>query len=380
MNPRTLVIAPDSFKGGLSAPEVCRALEEGVRRADPRTVVRRKPLADGGEGTAAALLAARPGGVWIPVTVAGPLPERTVEAGFAWFADDRTAVVEMAAANGLALLAPAERNPLLTSTLGTGQLLAAAAHQGAARVLLAIGGSATVDGGIGAASALGWRFHDTLGQAVSPTGGGLRRIARILPPAAAAFPPVTVLCDVTHPLCGPQGAAAVFAPQKGATPAMVRELETGLANLAEQLGRITNRPLRTCPGGGAAGGLGAGAMAFFQARLQSGIETVLDVSRFREALDGADWCVTGEGSFDAQSLGGKVVSGVAAAARRAGVPVAVFAGRLRLRPRDYRPAGIRCARAIHAPEMPIEDALRREPALLRASAARWWRGLTRRCG
>lgn len=380
MSPATLVIAPDSFKGGLSAPEICRALEEGVLRVDPKVLVRRKPLADGGEGTAAALLAARPGGVWIPATVAGPLPERTVKAGFAWFPEDRTAVVEMASANGLALLTPGERNPLRTSTLGTGQLLDAAARQGAARILLAIGGSATVDGGIGAAAALGWRFLDACGQAVSPSGGGLRRIVRIVPPPPSALPLVTVLCDVTHPLCGPQGAAAVFGPQKGATPAMIRELEAGLEHLAGQIAALTGRDLRAVPGGGAAGGLGAGALAFLPAHLQSGIETVIEVSRFREALEGADWCVTGEGSFDAQSLRGKVVSGVAAAARRAAIPLAVFAGRVRLPPRDYRRAGIRHARAIHAPDMPLDEALRREPALLRTAAARWWRGLTRQCG
>ncbi len=161
---------------------------------------------------------------------------------------------------------------------------------------------------------------------------------------------------------------------------MIRELEAGLEHLAGQIAALTGRDLRAVPGGGAAGGLGAGALAFLPAHLQSGIETVIEVSRFREALEGADWCVTGEGSFDAQSLRGKVVSGVAAAARRAAIPLAVFAGRVRLPPRDYRRAGIRHARAIHAPDMPLDEALRREPALLRTAAARWWRGLTRQCG
>jgi len=368
-----VVIAMDKFKGGLSAGDACRSVAAGLLATDPTVVCVQKPLADGGEGTAAALLAARPGGEWIPHTVAGPLPHRPVAAGYAWFPDDRTAVVEMAAANGLALLETCERNPLATSTRGTGELLQAAARRGARRILLAIGGSATVDGGIGAAAALGWRFLDASGNEVTPDGSHLRDIARIVPPAVSILPPVTVLCDVTNPLCGPQGAAAVFGPQKGATPDMVSILETGLRNLTARIRADLGRDLSAMPGGGAAGGLGAGAAAFFDAELAPGIDTIMTAARLHEALAGAAWCITGEGSFDRQSLAGKVVSGVAAAARQAGVPVIVIAGRVALEPAEFRRHGIHAALATHAPEMPMPEVLRREAEMLYATAAHWMR-------
>lgn len=370
-----IVVAADSFKGGLSAPEACRAIAEGLRDANPEVEVRLKPMADGGEGTAAALLSARPGGAWVSARVAGPLPERAVDASFAWFPDDRTAVVEMAAANGLPLLAEQERNPLVTSTLGTGQLIAAAIRRGARRIVLAIGGSATVDGGVGAATALGWKFLNGNGIQVPPGGGHLRQIARIVPFCGPALPPVTVLCDVTNPLCGPRGAAEVFGPQKGATPAMVAHLEAGLAHLADCVRTQLGKDVLALAGGGAAGGLGAGAVAFFDAELKPGIATVLEVSRFDSALRGADWCLTGEGSFDRQSLDGKVVSGVAAAARAAGVPVVVLAGRIRATVDEYRPHGIHAAIATHDPMMPLDEVLRCEYELLRTTAARWLRSV-----
>ncbi len=366
-----IVIALDSFKGGLSAAQACQCVANGLRQADPTVDCVLKPMADGGEGTAAALLSARPGGKWLRLAVAGPLPDRQVEAGFAWFADDRTAVVEMAAASGLPLLAEHERNPLLTSTIGTGELLKAAAEQGARHILLAIGGSATVDGGVGAATALGWQFLDAQGRPVPPGGGHLGDIARIVPPTTRPLPPVIVLCDVTNPLCGPDGAAAVFGPQKGATPAMVKQLDAGLARLAACIQADLGRQVLTLPGGGAAGGLGAGAVAFFQAELAPGIATVIAATGLREALPGADWCITGEGSFDHQSLHGKVVAGVAEAARSAGVPVVVFAGQVKAVPADYRRHGIHAALATHAPEMPMAEVLRHEADLLRDTAIAW---------
>jgi len=377
-----IVIAMDKFKGGLSAGEACRNVAAGLREVDPTVVSLEIPLADGGEGTAAALMAARSGGEWIPVTVAGPLTDRAVVAGYAWFPDDLTAVVEMAAASGLALLADHQRNPLVTSTYGTGQLLEAAARRGARRILLTIGGSATVDGGVGAAAALGWRFLDTNGNDVPPDGGHLLEIALIVPPATRILPPVTVLCDVTNPLCGPLGAATVFGPQKGATPAMVTILEAGINHLTERILADLGRDLTNLPGGGAAGGLGAGAAVFFDAGLAPGIATIMDAARLGDALADAAWCITGEGSFDSQSLDGKVVSGVAATARQAEVPVVVIAGRVEIEPATFRPHGIHAALATHAPDMPIREVMRREAELLRATAARWMRehaAFTRTC-
>ncbi len=368
-----LVLAFDAFKGGLTAAEVCDAVAAGLREVDAGIEVVLKPMADGGEGTAAALLAARPDGQWIACRVAGPLPRRTVQAGYAWFRDDRTAMIEMAAANGLPLLAEHERNPMLTSSRGTGQLIQAAVRQGAQRILLAIGGSATVDGGVGAAAALGWRFLDHAGRSVPDGGGHLGEIIQIVPPAGRNLPPISVLCDVTNPLTGPSGAAAVFGPQKGATPSMVATLDAGLAHWAGLLKVWSGRDVALLAGAGAAGGLGAGAVALFNAQLVPGIAAIIAAARLEDALRGADGCLTGEGSFDRQSLQGKVVSGVAAAARAAGVPTAVLAGRVAVPRAEYRAAGVDVALAIHDPDMPLGEAVRREAELLRQAAAHWLR-------
>ena len=366
-----LVAAADSFKGSLDARSACEAIREGVLQARPDWTVAVKPMADGGEGTAAAVMAAL-GGEWVPVRVTGPLESMEVDAGYAWFPHhDRTALVEMAAANGLTLLPPARRNPLLTTTFGTGELIRAAAVQGARRILLAVGGSATVDGGAGAAAALGWRFLDDAGQPVGPGGGELERIARILLPERAGLPPVEVLCDVKNPLCGERGAAHVFAPQKGASREAVQRLERGLEHLARLIETTLGKDLRDLPGGGAAGGLAAGAVAFMNATLTSGIERLIEVSGLEQDLRGADWVVTGEGCFDEPSLHGKVVSGVAVAARRAGARVAVIAGQVRLSEAEWRSAGIETATALTGPGVTTDEAVRRAQELLREAARRW---------
>jgi len=199
----------------------------------------------------------------------------------------------------------------------------------------------------------------------------LDKIVYIVPLERLILPPMTVLCDVTNPLCGERGAAAVFGPQKGATPEMVAQLDAGLRNLAERIRVDLGRDVLELPGGGAAGGLGAAAAAFFGAELVPGIATVIEAAGLREALRGADWCITGEGSFDHQSLVGKVVSGVAEAARAADVPVVVFAGRVKVAPADYRPFGIADARPTHAPDMPMVEVLRHETELLRETARAW---------
>ena len=367
----TVVVALDAFKGCLSAADACAAVADGLRADAPTAELRLVPMADGGEGTAAALLAARPGGVWVRREVSGPLPGRTVEAGFAWFADDGTAVVEMAAASGLPLLAVDERDPERTTTRGTGELLAAAVAQGARRILLTIGGSATVDGGVGAAAALGWRFLGADGRDVPPGGGHLGEIARIVPPVARQLPSVTVLCDVTNLLCVSDGAAAVFGPQKGATPRQVAQLDAGLRHFAERIAADVGRDVLALPGGGAAGGLGAGAAAFFDAVLTPGIDAVIDACGLRHALRKAVWCITGEGCFDQTSLRGKVVSGVASAAREAGAQVAVFAGTVRVAPSDWRAAGISDVHALRRPGMPLAESLRHAPELLYDTARMW---------
>ncbi|MFW5893763.1 MAG: glycerate kinase [Verrucomicrobiota bacterium] len=371
-----IVIALDSFKGGMDAESACKAVAHGIRRADPRVECRLKPMADGGEGTASAIMASRSDGEWISCRVTGPLPDRQADAGFAWLAEDGIAVVEMAAASGLPLLKENERDPMRTTTYGTGELLQAAAEHGARQILLTIGGSATVDGGIGAAAAAGWQFLDKNGVALTPAGGSLTEIARIVGPKQNTLPPVTVLCDVTNPLTGERGAAAVYGPQKGATPAMVKTLAAGLRNLAERIEvDLGCSGIAELPGAGAAGGLGAGAVAFFNAELSPGVSTVIKANGLKEALSGADWCITGEGSFDDQSLDGKVVSGVAEAAREQQVPVVVFAGRVKADMSKCRKHGIQQAIATHAADMPMEEAIRRESEDLSDTATEWFNNL-----
>ena len=368
-----IVIALDAFKGGMTAPEVCAAVARGLRAVDPDLQLCQKPMADGGEGTAAALLSARKGGEWIPVRVKGSLPGQDVEAGYAWFPDTRCAVVEMAVANGLPLLRETERDPLQASTFGSGELIRAATRKGAERILFAIGGSATIDGGTGAAMALGGRFLNAAGTPVPLGGGHLGEIAQVVAPANTTLPPISVLCDVTNPLCGEEGAAVVFGPQKGATETTIPIFDEGLRNLARVVRRCLGVDIERIPGAGAAGGLGGGAVAFMNATLSPGIDTLMKVSGLHDALSDADWAVTGEGSFDNQSLDGKVVSGVARLARAAGVPVVVMAGRVLADSERFRRHGIVEALPTHAPEMPMAEVLRREAELLEQTAADWWR-------
>jgi glycerate kinase len=345
------------------------------------------------------------GGRWISTTVMGPLPDMEVEAGFVWLPDHSTALVEMATASGLPLLRPEQRNPWKTTTYGTGQLIQAALDHGASHILLAIGGSATVDGGVGAAMALGWRFLTKEGEEIGLGGGQLSHVARIIPPArsvpvrasrstgilpvisnhgrdahATETPhgvttnvTVEVLCDVDNPLCGEHGAARVYGPQKGATPEMVEQLDAGLAHLARAVKEQLGRDIACLPGAGAAGGLAAGAVAFMNARLVPGIDAIMSQTRLTEAITGADWVVTGEGSFDEQSLRGKVVSGVTRVARAAGAKIAVCAGQVRLEPERYRQAGIEAAVACMEPGMELDYAIAHGAELLDGAARRFAR-------
>ncbi len=365
-----IVVAMDSFKGTLSAEEACRIVGEAIGEAMPGAEIVVKPMADGGEGTAAALMAAA-NGQWISRTVMGPLAEMEVEAGFVWLGDDRTAVVEMASASGIQLLGPEQLNPLKTTTFGTGQLIQAVLDHGAERILLGVGGSATVDGGVGAAMALGWRFLADDGTQVPLGAGSLARIQRIVPPGGRFETLVDVLCDVDNPLCGVHGAARVYGPQKGATPEMVEALDSALAHLASLIGEQLGIHVRDLPGAGAAGGLAAGAVAFLEARIVSGIETVMAQAGLKTEVSDADWVITGEGSFDSQSLRGKVVSGVARVGRQAGARVGVIAGQVVLAAPVYQSGGIEAAMGCMQPGMELRFALAHGPELLRDAARRF---------
>ena len=361
-----IIIAMDSFKGTISAAEACDIVARVIAKFIPAVKLSIKPMADGGEGTAEAMLKSA-SGRWVPVTVTGPLPDMQVQAGFAWFEDTRTALVEMASASGLQLLSPDQYNPMKTTTYGTGRLIKAALEYNPSKILLAVGGSATVDGGIGAATALGWEFLDQEGNQVTHSGQGLIQIAKIIKPPEPIPATVEVLCDVTNPLGGDEGAARIYAPQKGATPEMVDELEKGLEHLAHivksQLGKNID-----VPGAGAAGGLAGGAIAFMNATLVSGVKTIIDFCNLEAELADADWIITGEGCFDRQSLYGKVVAGIAETAAKSNTAVAVIAGQVDLPDAEYHRIGIRTAIACKPESMSLDKALKNSRALLRSAA------------
>ncbi|MBO8126901.1 MAG: glycerate kinase [Firmicutes bacterium] len=324
-----IVIAPDKYKGSLTALEVAKAIATGLRRVLPNLEVVEVPMADGGEGTVQSLVDAT-GGTLREVEVTGPLGERR-PASYGILGDGRTAVIEMAAASGLALVPRDRRNPLITTTRGTGDLIKAALDEGCTRLIIGIGGSATNDAGAGMAQALGARLLDVNGQELGPGGAELARLARIDlggldSRIRSGAVEVVVACDVANPLTGPQGASSVYGPQKGATPEMVQQLDAALANFARVVKRDLGLEVDTIPGAGAAGGLGAGLIAFLGGELKPGVEIVLEVTGLVEKLEGADLVITGEGAMDGQTAYGKTPSGVARVAKERGIPVIAIVG------------------------------------------------------
>lgn len=323
-----ILLVPDSFKGTLSSRQVCQVMAGQLRRFFPQAQVKSIPVADGGEGSVEAFLAAA-GGERRMLTVTGPFGE-PVEAFYGILGDGRTAVIEMAACAGLPL-AEGRLNPERATTYGVGELLLAAKEAGCTKAILGLGGSCTNDGGAGAAAALGAKFTRADGAAFVPSGGTLGEIAALdVSPVAQALQgmELTAMCDIDNPLYGEAGAAAVFAPQKGADAAMVARLDAGLRHLGQVSARCLGRDFSHLPGAGAAGGLGFGMAAFCGAQLRMGIDAVLDAVGFDSLLPGTDMVFTGEGKIDSQSARGKVVSGVAARCRKAGVPVVAVVGQI----------------------------------------------------
>ena len=348
---RCLVLS-DSFKGTLSSPDICR-----IARSlhIPGWHIDALPVADGGEGTTDCFLDAC-GGQRIALPVSGPFGG-TID-GFYGLLPDGTAVVECAAAAGLHQ-AEGRPDPEAATTYGVGQLLAHALDHGAKRLILGLGGSCTNDGGCGAAAALGVRFYDRQGRGFVPTGGTLADIEAIdLSGRHPGLRPgvLTVMCDIDNPLYGETGAAYIFAPQKGANDACVQRLDAGLRHLAAVLHAQLGAEVDTLPGGGAAGGFGAGCAALLCGALRSGITTVLDTVDFDRRAVGCDLVVTGEGSFDAQSLGGKAISGVAGRCQKLRVPAAVLAGRVALTPEQWAPLDLQAVRSINPAGATLEDA------------------------
>ena len=339
-----IVVAPDKFKGSLTAVQAAQAIADGLRRSRADIDVVQLPVADGGDGTVAAALAA--GYEPKTATVQGPTGE-PVEATFAVRGEQ--AVLELAEASGLSRLPHGTRAPLTASTYGTGQLLLAALDAGCRSLILGVGGSASTDGGAGMAQALGARFLSAAGEEVGRGGAALLDLDRVDPTLLdprLASTTVILACDVDNPLVGAQGAATVYGPQKGATSNDVELLDKALSHYAEVGHRDMGLHLSHRAGAGAAGGTGAGAIAFLGAVSSSGIELMLDVVGFARAVEGADLVITGEGSLDAQSLSGKTPVGVARAAASAGVPVIALVGRLEVSPDELRAVGITSARAI----------------------------------
>ncbi|MCT2345802.1 glycerate kinase [Niallia taxi] len=322
-----IVLAPDSFKESLSALQVAESIERGFKQVLPNAEYVKVPMADGGEGTVQSLVDAT-GGRIIKKTVTGPLGE-AAEAFFGILGNEKTAVIEMAAASGLHLVPATKRNPLLTTTRGTGELIAAALDYNVNHIIIGIGGSATNDGGAGMARALGARFLNSDGLEIGEGGGALSDLAAIdlsRLDSRLADVKIEVACDVDNPLIGPKGASAIYGPQKGATPVIVNQLDENLAHYAAIIEKDLGVKIADVPGAGAAGGLGGGLLAFMQAELSRGVDIVMEAAKLSDIIAGADLVITGEGKIDGQTIFGKTPIGVAKTAKKHGVPVIGIAG------------------------------------------------------
>lgn len=322
-----IVIAPDSFKGNLSALEVANLIEKGIRRVYPKAKIVKIPMADGGEGTVRSLVDATKGKI-ISKKVTGPL-EKKVKASYGILGNKKTAIIEMASASGLPLVPKSKRNPLLTTTYGTGELIKAALDRGCRRIIVGIGGSATVDGGAGMAQALGARLLDKRGREIGFGGGALGNLEKIdisKLDKRIEKTKVLVASDVDNPLTGPKGAARVYAPQKGATPSMVKRLEKNLKRYASIIKRDLKKDIKNVPSTGAAGGLGAGLIAFLDAKIRLGVNIVIETVGLKKHLKDADLVITGEGKMDSQTIYGKTPIGVAKSAKKYNILVVAIVG------------------------------------------------------
>jgi len=361
-----IIVAPDKFKDCLSAPKVAEAIAAGLKLADPYVQIDLCPMGDGGEGTVDALVKAT-NGRFVTQGVTGPIPGTIVGATMGFLGDGTTAVIEMAAASGLHLLRPDERNPMKTTTYGTGELIKRALEEGARQIILGIGGSATVDGGLGALQACGAKIFVQREGDSSPTeltepatGQDLVDLESVVPPPEMSVK-VIVACDVDNPLTGPNGAAEIFGPQKGATKEQVKLLDEALARLIEALDAADAAKL---PGAGAAGGLGFAMLAFFGAEMRPGIGLVMEATGLKERLAKADLCITGEGRLDGSSLSGKAPVGVAKLCREVGIPCIAIAGAVDLEAKEKLREMFGACFSICSGPMELAEAMKRAPELL----------------
>ncbi len=366
-----ILIAPQSLKGSLTAAEAGSAIAQGVRTIFTQAAIDVVPIADGGEGTAQALVDAS-GGKLIQMMVTGPLGE-PVPAFFGLMGDGNTAVIEMAACAGLPLVPPEKRDPRITTTYGVGELMHAALDIGSRHFIIGIGGSATNDGGAGMVQALGVKLFDTQGREISRGGAALATLAHI---STSGMDPriqhctVDVACDVNNPLCGPLGASAVYGPQKGATPEMVEELDKALAHFAKIIEKELGVAVQDIPGAGAAGGLGAGLMAFLHAKLRPGAQIVFEALGLEERIQQADLVITAEGQIDAQTAYGKSVGAVAEIAKRYNLPVIALAGSLGEHYQVAYELGIDALAALPTSPMTLTYAMENAARLMREASER----------
>jgi len=360
-----ILICPDSFKESLSAIEVCDCVERGLKKADSRFRIEKVPLADGGEGTVKALVLATRGRS-LKCRVRDPLGRR-IWARYGILGDGKTAIIEMAAASGLALVPLKKRNPLATTTYGTGEMIANALDRGCRKIIVGIGGSATVDGGAGMAQALGARLLDGKGEEIGFGGGEIEKVKKLdlkFMDGRIGKTEFIIASDVRNPLLGPRGAARVYGPQKGATPKMVERLEKGLSNLARVIREELSVSVENLPGSGAAGGLGAGLYAFLGAKMESGVELVMRIARLEDRIKKADLVITGEGQLDQQTLYGKTVMGVIKVAKKYRVPVICIAGSIAPEAKDLYRYGVKGLLSIITMPMSLQQAMERSRSLL----------------
>lgn len=346
-----IVVAPDSYKGSISAPQLCSAIREGIYRVIPHALVVELPLADGGEGTMENLIYAT-NGKRVGVKVTDPIG-RSIHACYGVLGDDKTVLIEMAQASGLSLVDHDDRNPLVTTSYGTGELIHHALHAGYRQFIIGLGGSATNDGGVGMLTALGMKFYDQQGQILDVGANSLQKLSYFDESALDPYikeSTFVIASDVTNPLCGPMGASAIFGPQKGATHEMIPLLDQALNWYAEVIRKQKNIDILNIPGAGAAGGMGAGLMAFLNARTRSGIEIVMETIGFKEQIMNADLVIAGEGKLDQQTLSGKVIAGVSEIAKQQNIPVYALCGTVELNGNQMDELGIVAGLSIvHGP-------------------------------
>ncbi|MFA6568783.1 MAG: glycerate kinase [Victivallales bacterium] len=365
-----IIIAVNAFKGSLSCIEASIAISRGIKKAFPSAKIISCPVADGGDGLLD-VVKSLPSAKTIRSRVLDPR-KRKINSEFCWLDNEKTAFIEMALASGLALLPEKLRNPMKTTTYGTGQLIAEALKLKPRKIILGIGGSATCDGGIGAAAALGVNFSDKTGKIISiPTGEDLELIDSINISNIdnrMKNTVIEIICDVENPLLGPKGAAAVYAPQKGASPTQVKELEKGLAIFADKISKYTKKDIRKTKGGGAAGGISAGMHALFGAELKSGIDVVFNLICLEEKIKNADLVITGEGKIDSQTAYGKAPAGVAKLAKKHGIPCIAFCGCAAKNLTGLKRIGIKSVFPISGEAKNAEDSMKNAAKYLEATA------------